>query len=216
MAKSNRQSGMEFEVFENGAFYQGVTPGGFTDAKTGIIIPGPRAVVDDSANRNIISLTDIPDPIQLPHKKLIMEVTESGKERKEVEKDFNSVDETPLHDAFQHALATGIIQIVSPETMQERYPEAWAKRQAKIVFRTENVLRPVPFADMLEEAEQNNRLLSVSKNHANLAPMKKDIAERRSQIDAPAQEDGSDPDFKPENSPPTKLKPGKPPKPVKT
>ena len=155
--------GMEISVFIPGAFYQGVTVGGFTDALTGIHIPGPKAVVEGS-RRTVVSLTEIPDPIQLPHTKIVIEVIDAGKTRREVEVAFNQSDTQPMHEGFQNALSTGIIRIIADEDVEERYPNAWANYQEKIVWLTEGVVPIKSSLQMLKEAEQAGDFAAFSKD----------------------------------------------------
>ncbi|GAC1334242.1 MAG: hypothetical protein NVSMB14_01280 [Isosphaeraceae bacterium] len=153
--------GMEVSVFIPGAYYQGVTVGGFSDALTGYHVPGPKANVEGS-KRQVVSLTDVPDPIQLPHVKIVIEITDAGKTRKEVEVPFNANDSQPMHEAFQNALSTGLIRIIPDEDVMERYPNAWAKYEEKIVWLGEGV-RPAKSAlEMLKEAEEEGRYVKFA------------------------------------------------------
>lgn len=151
------KTGIAFDVLVPGAFYQCNLPGHFTDSLTGIVIPGPKAVVDDSQRRNVLSLTELPEPVQLPHFKLTVEVSDSGKTRKEIESDFNATDEQPVHEAFQYALATGIIRLVPDEEVEEKYPETWANRDPRIVWQSENTKPAKDPLEMIREAQDANR-----------------------------------------------------------
>jgi hypothetical protein len=150
------KTGISFDVLVPGAFYQGVYPGGFSDSLTGIHIPGPKAILDGSTKRSVVRLTDLPEPVQLPHYKIVVEVSDSGKTRKEVESDFNANDEQPVHDAFQLGLATGVIRMVPDDEMEEKYPETWAERQERYVWRQHDVTKVVDMAAMLREAQEND------------------------------------------------------------
>lgn len=150
MASSTKRNhgGIISETLQPGAFYQSTDPGGFTDSTTGLHIPGPKVKVDDE-RRQIIEITSLPDPIQLPTHKISYDM----KDRKlEVECEFNRVDEAPIHDGLQMALNTGIIRAIPDEVVKERYPKAWAKRQEKIVFSRDHE-KVVPMLDLIEAAE---------------------------------------------------------------
>lgn len=182
-ARSNPESGMSFDILIPGKFYQGVTPGGFGDSLTGIHIDGPRAIIDTSTKRHIIGLTDLPEPIQLPHFKLVIELSESGKEQKEIEKAFNAADENPIHEAFALALATGIIRLVTDEEMEAHYPETWEARNPKYVWRADNLRPTIPMIDMLRDAQDEGKLARLLKNTQNIATAKEDIHARQAEID---------------------------------
>lgn len=152
---SDESSGLSFTMLVPGAFYQGVMPGGFTDALTSIHIPGPKAVLGGPTKREVISLTELPEPVQIPHVKLVSEKTEGGKVIKEVERDFTAPDEQPVHEGFMLALASEVIRLVPEEEMQERFPETWANRQEHYVYRTQSVTKnQKSYASMMVEALQ--------------------------------------------------------------
>lgn len=202
--RSNRESGISMQMLVPGAFYQCVQPGGFGCSLTGIHIPGPRAILDGTTKRVITALTDVPEPVQIPHKKLVIEISESGKIRKEVEKDFNEADEQPVHEALQLALATEIIRMVSQEEMQEIYPETWEARDEHLVWRHENTSKKVPLLELLQSAQDDNALMRVSQNHKNVEQTKAEIGRRTAATTTPANT---------EDAPP---KPTRPPKPGTT
>ena len=162
-ARRSTKTGIAFDILEGGKFYQGVMPGGFTDAQTGIHVPGPKANLDGSTKRVVVSLTELPDPIQLPHFKIVNELSEGGKTRKEVEVDFTADDEQPVHEAFQLALATGIIRMVPDETVEEKYPAAWAARSEHLVYRIDNLASKKPMLELLHDAEDAGRLANLAK-----------------------------------------------------
>jgi hypothetical protein len=172
-----------------GAFYQGLYPGGFSDSLTGIHIPGPRANVDDSNKREIINFIDIPEPVQLPHFKIVLEVSDGGKTRKEVEVDFNANDEQPVHEAFQLALSTGVIRLVADEIMEEKYPETWAMRKEKYVWRDFNTKPQRPVTDLFEEAENAGAYLRIAQNQAKLREVKAQLESKKRQMDEAPDDD---------------------------
>lgn len=176
------QHGITFEPLIPGAFYQGIMPGGFSDSLTGLHIPGPKAIIDGPLRRETIALTDLPDPIQIPHTKIVIDLNESGKSRKEIEVPFNEHDETPLHDAFQLALGTGIIRMVPDDVVEEKYPGAWAKRIEHYVWQTDKAKQQRPAMEMIQEAEDAGRFLKL----VDAAGAERETqAERQRQIDAP-------------------------------
>lgn len=174
-----------------GAFYQGIHPGGFTDALTGIHVPGPRAEVNEGKKREVIRFIDIPEPIQLPHFKIVVETSDGGKTRKEVEVDFNANDEQPVHESFQLALSTNVIRLVTDEIMEEKYPETWAARLEKYVWRDFSTKPSRPVQDLMEEAEDTGKFLRIVQNQAKAVEARKEMQERRQQMDEPAEEDPS-------------------------
>lgn len=150
--------GLVIEVFQPGAFYQCVEVGGWSDASTGIHIPGAKAIVDPKNKHNeIINFIDVPDPIQLPTHKRVLVTNANGKGQKEMDVDFDANDENPMHQGFLMALQTGIIRIVPQETMEAKYPEAWAKRQEKYLWLAENVRPKKTKIELLTEAEDAGR-----------------------------------------------------------
>ena len=177
------QHGLVHHSLIAGAFYQGLHPGGFTDALTGIHVPGPRAEVDDSNKREIIRFIDIPEPVQLPHYKIILEISEGGKTRKEVEVDFNANDEQPVHEAFQLALSTEVIRLVSDEEMEEKYPETWAARKDKYVWRDFNTKPQRSVRDLFAEAEASGSYLRISQNEKKLKEAKETLEAHKRQMD---------------------------------
>lgn len=135
-------------ALEVGAFYQGCLPGGFTDSTTGIIIPGPIVNIDETRNRQVSSISSLPDPVQIPHKKLVEDYKDKDRKvRESVEVAFDRNDEAPLHTALFLALQTGIIRRITDEEVEARYPEAWAKRRDSIVFSRENA--EIPMLDLI-------------------------------------------------------------------
>lgn len=172
-----------------GAFYQGLHVGGFTDSLTGIHIPGPKAEIDEGKKREIIRFIDIPEPIQLPHFKVIVEISEGGKSRKEVEVDFNANDEQPVHEAFQLALSTNVIRLVPDDIMEEKYPETWAMRKEKYVWRDFSTKPQRPVQDLLEEAENTGLFLRIAQNQDKMQKVRADLQARKARMDDPAEED---------------------------
>lgn len=153
MANRKNRGGLVFETIQPGAFYQGVLPGGFTDATTSIHIPGPKVALDEVNKRTVTKVTDLPDPVQIPHLKEVYEFKD--KDRKIREKSlvpFDRDDEFQYHQAFQMALSTGIIREVSDEDVQKFYPEAWAKKQDRIVYTQE--ISVTPMIDLIEQAQE--------------------------------------------------------------
>ncbi|MHB8590787.1 MAG: hypothetical protein ACYDBO_02230 [Vulcanimicrobiaceae bacterium] len=151
MATSTKRNhgGLIAETLQPGGYYQSTDPGGFTDSTTGLHIPGPKVKVDDE-RRQVIEVTSLPDPLQVPTHKISYDM----KDRKlQIECAFNRVDETPIHDGLQMALNTGIIRLIPDEVVKERYPKAWAKRQEKIVFSRDHE-KTVPMLDLIEDAEK--------------------------------------------------------------
>lgn len=179
------QSGIAFDVLIPGAFYQCVQPGGFSDSLTGIHVPGAKAILDGSTKRTVVGLTEVPDPVQLPHSKIIVEVSEGGKVRSEVEVDFNANDEQPVHEAFQLALATGIMRMVPDEEVEEKYPRAWASRDPHIVWRSENAQKSRPMIEMLKEAEDAGDFAKIADNARKVGAAQENIATTEGALDAP-------------------------------
>lgn len=153
MAK--QRAGLLFEDLVPGAFYQGVTPGGFTDASTGMHIPGPKVNLDAVNKRQVVSVSDLPDPVQLPHKKEVLEFKD--KDRKVRDKaivPFDRRDEYPFHEGFQMALSTGVIAKIEDEDVEKYYPEAWKNRQSEIVYTNE--ISVVPMGDLIRDAQERS------------------------------------------------------------
>lgn len=143
--------GVIFESLEPGEFYRSISPGGFTDRVTGIHVPGPIVKESSDGTRMIEGVVSMPNPVQLPHFKSILDFKDKDRkiqEKKEVP--FDRQDETPLHDGLSQALGTGIIEHVSHEDMLEFYPDAWAARKEHLVYDTEEkVARPM--GEMISE-----------------------------------------------------------------
>jgi len=117
-----------------GGFYVCKQIGGITDVLTGINIPGPKAEMHQVRKKDVVKLVDMPDPVQLPHFKLMLEFDETDKTPQEVEKKFNAADKTPVHTFFADALAAGVIVRIPDEMMQRMFPRAWAARETKLVW----------------------------------------------------------------------------------
>lgn len=122
-------------------------PGGFTDSRTGIYIPGPVVHVDAARNRQVVRIESLRDPVQLPHKKMVLEYKTEGVPT-EVEVDVNAHGFTPMCAGLDLALQTGIIRQVSDEDVEERHPEAWAKRSTHYVFMRDSSV--IPMADLMD------------------------------------------------------------------
>lgn len=151
MAKN--KGGVVFEEIEPGAFYQCIQPGGFTDAVTGIHVPGPKVTLDDTTKRTVVEVSELPNPIQLPHLKEVYEFKDKDRKvREKVMAPFNRKDDYPFHEAFQMALSTGIIRKVDDEDVEDYYPEAWANRRERIVYTQE--VSVTPMADLISQAEK--------------------------------------------------------------
>lgn len=137
--------GIIFDSIIPGDFYISNDPGGWTDRTTGIHFPGPTVNLVQDGSRMIDSVNSVPDPVQLPHVKVIVDFKDKDRkvqERKEVP--FDRQDETPLHDGISQALGTGIIEHVSDEDIQRFYPNAWKNRQEKYVYDAEvKIARPM-------------------------------------------------------------------------
>jgi hypothetical protein len=152
MAKKSR-GGIVFDNIEPGAFYQCSQPGGFTDTTTGIHVPGPKVKLDEVNKRQVVGISDLPDPIQMPHKKEVYDYKD--KDRKVREKavvPFDRKDEYPFHEAFQMALSTGILRKVEDEDVEKFYPAAWEARQTNIVYTNEIAITPM--ADLIDQHQE--------------------------------------------------------------
>lgn len=153
MAGKKNRGGLVFENIEPGSWYQGVFPGGFTDATTSIHVPGPKVHLDTVNKRQVTSVAELPDPIQLPHLKEVYEFKDKDRKvREKVLAPFDRKDDYPYHEAFQMALSTGIIRKVEDHDVEKYYPKAWANRREKIVYTSE--IASTPMADLIEEREQ--------------------------------------------------------------
>jgi hypothetical protein len=186
-------TGIAFNVLQPGAFYQCVQPGGFGDSLTGIFIPGPKAELDGSTKRTVVTLTDLPEPVQLPHMKLIVKTKESGKGTEEVEVPFNEADEQPVHEAFMLALATEIIRLVPDEEMEEHYPETWEAREEHLVWRHANTSKAEPMINLLHAAQDAGRLARMNDNAAKIDTTRSEIQARQELRDAPRVVESSPP-----------------------
>lgn len=150
--------GLVYETIEPGGFYQCVAVGGITDAHTHLHIPGPR-VSRDPDSGVILEVTELPSPIQIPSHYISREREVHGETRSpfiEREYRFNERDTNGQRPAelFSQALATGLIRRVSDEDMEKFYPDAFANRKAKIVWRPENLEKAVPMADLISNAQE--------------------------------------------------------------
>ena len=149
MATKNH-GGVLFDSIVPGDFYISNDPGGWTDRTTGIHVPGPIVDVDKDT-RMIEGVHTMPNPVQIPHYKMVVDFKDKDRkiqERKEVP--FDRPDEIPLHDALNMALSTGIIVRVSDEEMETTYPEAWAERKAHYLYDEEKKTQR-PMADMIAD-----------------------------------------------------------------
>lgn len=175
MAKATtRKRERLIERIEPGGFYQGVYAGGFTDATTSLHVPGPIVNIDATRNRQVVSISSLPDPIQIPHKKIVFESKDKdGKVRTEIEVDFDRLDEQPLHDGLFQALQTGIIRQVPDEDVEELYPNAWAARKSHLVFSRESSVQPMSelieaheasLVEALEKAKESVKVLAAKPN----------------------------------------------------
>lgn len=136
--KTRNAGGLIFERLQDGAWYIGVHPGGFTDSETGIHIPGPKAIVEEHT-RKVLDICDIPEPVQIPHARLVVQPkdpTNSRSERVETEIGFTEKDfyEQSIADGLQMALSTGIIRHVPDAEVEKYFPETYAKRQEHFVY----------------------------------------------------------------------------------
>lgn len=175
-AKSSKNDtyGLDFQNIINGGFYICVQPGGITDALTGIHIPGPKAVLDNNTySRQVVKLVEIPEPVQLPHKKVVIEVNETSKQPKEVLRDFNNNDEQCVCELFMASLMCGQIRYVTPEEMEEKFPETWANREENLIWRDKSLDPDRSFQDMFEEAFNADDFA-----HASIAQAQEGIAQR--------------------------------------
>ena len=149
--------GIIFDAIIPGDFYLSNDPGGWTDRITGIKIPGPIVNIDQDT-RMIENIESMPDPVQLPHFKMIVNTKDKDRkiqERSEVP--FDRADENPMHDGLNQALATGIIEHVEDEKVRELYPNAWAKRKAHYVYDDEKKT-PRPMGDLISEFHTKRKL----------------------------------------------------------
>ncbi|SRR6266700_6522506 len=148
---------------ENGGFYQGITPGGFPDVQTHIKVPGPKVEFVDAFSREIKAFKEIPEPVQFPHFKIVLEKNERSGLLEEIERDFNAMDIDPIHLGLLFALQTGVIRYVPEYEMQEKYPDTWAKRSLKLVWRNASDKPEKTNRQLLDEAEQSDSYLRNSK-----------------------------------------------------
>lgn len=164
MASTKVKSGIVIEQVVPGAFYQGIFPGGFRDALTGIHIPGPIVNLDRETKRQVVSVHSMPDPVQLPHSKEVYDYKDKDRKVRELTVvPFDRQDESPMHDAFNLALATGIIRRVEDADVQALYPAAWEQRKEKFVFTRE--VAAVPMVDLIAEYN-NEKAHGAKKAHA--------------------------------------------------
>jgi len=135
-----------------GAFYQSVAPGGFTDAVTGIHIPGPTVHIDP-VTRGVAAVAEMPAPVQIPHLKRTFDLKDN---LLQVEAPFNRVDAEATTEGLNMALQTGIIRRVSDEEVKELYPAAFAARNEKIVYRHDGQT-VVPMASLVDQFQEQMR-----------------------------------------------------------
>lgn len=177
--------GLEHHQLVAGSFYQCIQVGGFTDRATGIHIPGPKAILDDSTKREVIELTEIPEPVQIPHFKIVVEISDSGKTKKEVERDFTAIDDMPVCEAFHLALSTGIIRRVPDHVMEEKYPETWASRKEHYVWRDSGMQTQKSMRDLFDQAEDDQKFARLTEAAEKAQSVRAKIAEREREIDEP-------------------------------
>jgi hypothetical protein len=142
--------GIIFDTIVPGDFYISNDPGGWTDRITGIKIPGPIVNIDQDT-RMIEGIATMPDPVQIPHVKIVVNVKDKDRKVQErTEVPFDRADDMPLNDGLNQALATGIIERLEDEVVAELYPNAWAKRKAHYVYDDEKKT-PRPMRDLISE-----------------------------------------------------------------
>lgn len=134
-----------FEAVKPGDFYIGVFPGHFTCPITGIIFRGPKVRMGGSTGLEILAVDSMPDPVQIPHFKHIIEVDSRGV-RHERDVDFDRSGDDAIHEAIQLAIVTGQIKHVPEDVMMKHFPAAYEKRQEKIVY--SRVRRDVSMEDL--------------------------------------------------------------------
>lgn len=128
-------NGYEVKRVHAGDFLQGIEVGGFTDASTGIHIPGPRVILND--DRQVVRIASMPDPVQLPAFKMVDRIDRDGKlYREKVAFDYNDpTGRNPsLIDALSLALSVGLIRVVPESEMRERYPHVLANADSESLF----------------------------------------------------------------------------------
>jgi hypothetical protein len=152
-----------------GGFYTSRLPGGWQDALSGIKIPGPKAIVD-SITLRVIELIEIPEPLQLPtHRwcsfaalpenercRLLRDEPETGERQQRVLVSFstNTLDEYTI--GLTLAIRCDDIQHISDDEMKSEWPEAWGRRQAKIIHSEPEGTSD--FAALLDSAMQSRRI----------------------------------------------------------
>jgi hypothetical protein len=147
MAKETVQS-IILERIEPGEFYQSVESGGWTDSLTGIHVPGPKVQIDP-VTHDVIKITELPDPIQIPHLKRTWDLKDNSLK---VDDRFDRQDAEALTDGLQLALSVGIIRHVPLHEVEKFYPKAYANRRTTsdpIVFSREKHI--VPMADLVRD-----------------------------------------------------------------
>jgi hypothetical protein len=147
--------GIAYVSLEEGGFYQGVLPGGFSDVKSLISFPGPKVEFKDEFSREILAFKEIPEPVQIPHVKISKEKNDRGI-LEERENSFLSMDQDSLHQGILDALQTGVIRYVPDDEMAEKYPETWANRQVKKTWRGPNDKPQKSAHQLVDEAEQSD------------------------------------------------------------
>ncbi len=147
--------GITHTGLEPGGFYQGLLPGGFTCVSTHIHIPGPKVEFKDEFSREIKAFKEIPEPVQIPHSRFINEKNDDGVY---IEKlvDFNTTYK-PVHEALMYAVQTGVIRYVPDDEMAEKYPDTYADRQTKLIWREKSSKPAKSSRQLLDEAEQENQ-----------------------------------------------------------
>lgn len=127
-----------------GGWYAGVFPGGFTDAVTGIHIPGPIVEVDEL--RRPTKIVSMPAPVQIAHRRTIQRIDDHGKLiTEEVAMDYSTDEHPSVLDGLHLALGCGVIREVSEDELKRRYPDAFADK------REDRVYDPTPKAVSMTE-----------------------------------------------------------------
>lgn len=138
-------SGYSIDRVAPGRWYQGVFAGGFSDAQTGIHVPGPIVELDKDT-RKPVRIVHLPDPVQIPHKRVIQRIDERGHvTTEEVAMDYSTDEHPSALDGLHLALQCGQIREVPAEEMQRRYPDAFADK------REDRVYDPTPKAVSMTE-----------------------------------------------------------------
>jgi|GEM_PF-4878758 len=112
-----------------GKFYQAVFAGGWTDAQTGIHVPGP-IVETDPCTRKPVRIAYMPPPVQIPHRRTIQRIDDRGKLiTEEVAMDYSTGEHPSVLDGLHLALQCGQIREVAEDELRRRYPDAFAQKR---------------------------------------------------------------------------------------